>query len=548
MGKYIITAALPYAYSVPHLGNFVGSILPADVYHRYLKMKEEDVIFICGSDQHGTPTELAAIKAGVEPEVLANLMHEKIKKLFMEYECSFTYYGKTHTHENKEVVYDIFKELYKNGYLLERDDLQAYCNVDKRVLTDRLVQGTCPYCGKKSARGDQCDNCGKLLEPKQIIGPFCAICGKSEITFVKTKNLALELNKLQDNIGKFIKKNSKNNWSKDAVNKSLSMIKEGLKPRDITRSMKWGFPVPLAGYENSVIYVWVTGLIGYIGITKEWNSNKWQGYWQNEHTKLIQFFGKDNTIFHTIIWPGMAIGSKLGFILPYTIKESQFLNSKTFKFSKSQGVGLNMETALEILEPDYWRFILMYLYPETADTEFSEDLITQIVNGVMNDNIGNFINRVLKLSKENEPLIDMGADPIEEHVERAEKIVEKYKSSFDNFSIREALQAIVELSALGNAIMGNSKPWATAKLAKTDKNAKKELSEQMVTLLGIAHHIGILMWPFTPSSSMKILSYFDVEKEPTLDTIGKKPKANLSKEITPIFKKLDDSFAKNFQK
>ncbi len=536
MGRYLITAALPYVYSVPHLGNFVGSVLPADVYYKYLKMKSEDVIFICGSDQHGTPTELEAIKKKMAPDVLADEMHHKVKTIFEKFECTFTHYGKTHTSQNKEVVYSIFNELYNNGFILEREDMQAYCNVDKRFLTDRFIQGTCPYCKKRNARGDQCDNCGKLLEPAQIIKPYCAICGKSEIVFTKTKNLALELDKLQDQIKNFIKKSSKHNWSKDSINKSLSMIKEGLKPRDISRNMKWGFPVPLPGYGDSVIYVWITGLIGYIGITKEWDERKWRDYWQNEHTKLIQFLGKDNTIFHTIIWPGMAIGSKLDFILPYTIKESQFLVSKTLKFSKSQGVGLNMKSALEVLDPEYWRFALMYMYPESADSEFTEKGLVDAVNTIMNDKIGNLAQRVLKLSQSNKFVVEGGISLADN--ERAMMIVDKYNKSFDKLELRKAVGAVVELADLGNEIMSKKEPWMMVKKAKEDAKVEKETKKTFSELISIVYALGILLYPFTPKASSKLLGHFGISSEPKLELLGNKINIDLEKEPRPIFQKM----------
>ncbi len=536
---------MPYVYSVPHLGNFVGSVLPADVYYKYLKMKGDDAIFICGSDQHGTPTELAAIKKGIEPYVLADEMHERVKKLFEKYGCTFTHYGKTNTPENKEVVYSIFNELYNNGYLLEREDMQAYCNVDKRFLTDRFIQGTCPYCHKKSARGDQCDNCGRLLEPSQIIEPFCAICGKSDITFIKTKNLALELNKLQPDIAKFIKSNSKYNWSKDAINKSLSLLKEGLKPRDITRNMKWGFPVPLIGYENSVIYVWITGLIGYIGITKEWDSKRWRDYWQNEHTQLIQFLGKDNTIFHTIIWPGMAIGSRLGFIMPHTIKESQFLVSETVKFSKSHGVGLNMSAALEILEADYWRFALMHMYPENADSEFTERGLVETVNVIMNDKIGNLAQRVLKLSKSNRFLVegDISVDDA-----AVKKIIKDYCDAFDNMQLKKAIGTVVRLADLGNGIMSKKEPWMLAKKAKDDAKAERQSKKIFSELLAITYAMGILLYPFAPKASAELLSYFGIDTEPTLEMLNNKVKPNLDEEPKPIFQKMTNKEIEKLKK
>ncbi len=548
MERYIVTAALPYAYSIPHLGNFVGSVLPADVYYRYLKMNDKSAIFICGSDQHGTAGELKAIKEKVTPEQLSEKMHEALGKLFNDYGCAITYYGKTNTETNKEIVYEVFDALNKRGYILEVQSKLPYCNLDKRYLADTFIEGTCPYCKYANAKGNQCESCGRLLDPDQLVNPHCTICGKSDITFKTAKNLAIALDKLQEKIKAFVKERSKNHWSKNATNKALSYIDDGLKPRDITRNTKWGFPVPLKGFEDTVFYVWFDAIISYISITKDWSGSKWKEYWLGKDTKLIQFMGKDNIEFHTLMWPGILIGSDLGYTMPDTIRASEYLLSRGLKFSKTAGEGIDMLNAIKILDGDYWRFALMHLYPETSDTDFTVDLMLGIVNGVMNDNIGNLVNRVLKLSQENKDLISKSAKPIKKHIDEADKITEKYKSSFDIFALREALQAVVELSTLGNSIMGNYQPWVLAKKAESDKKAKEELSEQMATLQKIIFRMGVLLWPFTPSASKKILAYFNVNEDPTTDLLKEDKTADLSKTITPIFKKLDDTFANNFKK
>lgn len=536
MSRIIVTSALPYAYSIPHLGNFVGSVLPADVYYRYLRMRGDDAIFICGSDQHGTPIELEAVKKKIEPEVLANEMHQNLKSLFEKYDCAFTYYGKTHTEENKEVVYAFFEELYRNNYIAETEDMQAYCNIDKRFLPDRFIQGTCPYCKTQNARGDQCNNCDRLLEPTQIIDPYCAICGKKDITFVKSKNLALELDKLQDKVMDFIKSNEHNNWSRDAVNKSLSSIKEGLKPRDITRNMKWGFQVPIAGYEKAVFYVWFDAVLAYIGITKEWDAKRWRDYWQNEHTQLIHFLGKDNTLFHTIMWPAMLIGSGLGFVMPFTIKESQFLASNKFKFSKSNKVGLNMSNAIEIMPSDFWRFTLMYLYPETSDTELTEEALTETVNTIMNDKIGNFAQRVLKLAKSNSSLIAKDIKFGDEA--RAVRIMEKYNEAFSKLQIRKAVAAAVELAEIGNEIMSKKEPWLLVKKFKEGPEHAKEFTKIFSDLIAITYALSIALYPFTPRASRELLSYFRITSEPTLKMLEDPVNIDFSMEPKPLFHKI----------
>lgn len=539
---------MPYTYAIPHLGNFVGSVLPADVYFKFLKMKKEDAIFICGSDQHGTPIELRAIKEGITPEKLAEDMHARIMRLFGDFGCTFTYYGKTHTEQNKEVVYQIFNALNDNGYIVEVEDKQAYCNIDKRFLTDRLIEGDCPYCKYNKARGDQCENCGRLLDPDQLVNPRCSICGKNEISFLKVKNLAIALDKLQGKILDFVETSSKNNWSKNAKNKALSYIKEGLKPRDITRSMKWGIPVPLKGFEHSVFYVWFDAPIAYISMTKDWDGKRWKDYWMSSDTKLVQFMGKDNIEFHTVMWPGFLLGSNLGYTLPTTIRASEYLTSKEVKFSKSAGVGLNMQEAINTLGADYWRFLLMYMYPETADTEFTIGVLAEVVNKIMNDKIGNFIHRVLTIAKSNKELIErMGRAELGNEREAVNKIIGDYKSNFEEMHLREALYALVSLAEFGNAKMSSDQPWNQLKL-KDREDGEKRFIAAMGPLLKIAYDLSVLLWPFTPDASMKALSYFGMEKEPLLDDLDNNPKPDFGKEIKPLFNKLTDEQIQKLEK
>ncbi len=542
MEKVLITSALPYSYSLPHLGNIVGSVLPADVYNRYMKLSGIESVFICGSDQHGAKIELEALKQKKSAEDIANYIHEKMKKLFIDFGIEFTYYGKTHTEQNKEVVYEFFNALKKNGYIVEKEDMQAYCNFDNVFLFDRFIEGTCPYCGNLHARGDQCDDCNKLLDPIQIIKPHCNICGKESIEFKKVKNLALALNKLEPKIKNFIEQKSKNDWSKNAINKPLSFIEtDGLKQRDITRNLKWGFPVPLSGYENYVFYVWFDAVISYIGITKEW-TDKWKHYWTDEHIRRVQFMGKDNIEFHTIVFPAIIIGSDLGYKLVDTIRASEFLNSRGVKFSKSRGVGLNIETALDILSRDYWRFVLMYLYPDGSDTEFSIEVLTEVVDSIMNDKIGNLVNRVLTIAKRNAQLIGDKSEfdmPTYKHMI---SICSNYKYHFEHMDMRGAIKDVVELAELGNALMSSTEPWTLIK--KGDSTSTKNFSTVMSTLILIIKNIGILLYPFTPDTSKRILDYFDIEDARIAD-IELYKRINFNKEIKLIFSKIsEDAIAK----
>ena len=534
--RVIVTSALPYAEALPHLGNLAGSILPADIYYKHLIMLGTDAIYICGSDQHGTPIELQAFKKKESPEALAEQVHNQIKSYLEKFGCTFTYYGKTHSEANKGIVYDVFNGLKQNGYITKIESEQAYCNVDQRFLTDRFIEGKCPYCGAEGARGDQCDTCGRLLNPKDLIEPHCVICGSSDISFVRTEDLALDLKKLSPKIAEFIEERKDNNWSKNAVNKSTSYIKQGLEPRAITRSMKWGFEVP--GMKDKVFYVWFDAPLGYIGITKEWSSDNWQKYWKSSDTKLVQFMGKDNIEFHTLMWPGMLIGSGLGFVLPTTIFAYEFLNSRNVKFSKSKGVGLNIETALEILPSDYWRFVLSYLLPETADSEFSIASLIEIVNKTMNDSIGNFIHRVLSIAKQNNAPHEF-SEPSPKIKSTIEKYVGSYNLHFEKIQMREALRDVIELASKGNEMMSAKEPWKLAKSgSETDR---KDFWSVLTDLLYMARAVSVMLWPFTPSASSKALAYFNIEpSKPQLFILESPLQLDISIEIKSIFNKVTE--------
>ncbi len=546
--KTIVTSALPYINATPHLGNFVGSVLPADIYANYLRMKGEDVIFICGSDMHGTPIEVRAIKEKVNTEELAESLHKKAKELFQKFNCNFTYYGDTNSDQNMEITYQIFDALDKNGYIKEVQKELPYCNSDGIFLADRFIEGKCPVCGYEAARGDQCDKCSSLLEPKMLIEPHCTICGKKEIVFKKTTNLALDLKKLQPQIEAFFEKNAKANWSKNAVNEAQKYFNEGLKYRDISRNTKWGFSIPKKGFEDQVFYVWFDAPIGYIGITKEWDDLKWKEYWLSPDTRIIQFMGKDNIVFHTIIFPGMLIGSGLGYTLPKTIKSYEFLNWEGKKFSKSRHIGMDMEEALNIVQdPDYWRFALVLSAPENSDTDFTETGFVEAVNKIMNGKIGNLCQRVFTLINANKRMFDAKATPDPEISSRLDALVNEYTSYFDKLELREALRVVIEMSDLGNSLMSEKEPWLLAKAANYDNKAAAEFSVIMNALLKVAYTVSILMYPFIPNSSLRILKYFGINRAPVFADISSRPELDQTLEPKPIFEKLTDAQISKFR-
>lgn len=542
--RIIITSALPYSEAIPHLGNFVGSILPADVFHRYEELAGRDSIFICGSDQHGTPIEIRALKEGVSAEHLADSVHERMKKVFESFECSFTHYGKTNSESNKRAVYEIFEALDRNGYIKEVESVMPYCNIDKRFLTDRYIEGKCPYCGFEGARGDQCDNCGRLLSPQDLIDPYCGLCHNKDIEFKKTVNLAIELDKLQPEILDFVKMRM-GTWSRNAANKTVSYLEQGLEPREITREMKWGFPVPRKGFEDKVFYVWFDAVIGYIGISMEW-SEKWKDYWKGPDTELIQFMGKDNIEFHTMMWPGILIGSGLGFVLPHTIYAYEYLTAKGLKFSKSRGVGLNMENALEIAGPDYWRFALMYLAPESSDNDFTIALFVEVVNKIMNDKIGNYVHRVLTLLK-NSGLKASELVEDEKSMDKVAVLTRKYAEDFEALKMREALRELVAIADIGNEMISSSKPWELIGKDGVKQGSEGRAKELLGGMVSIVRRMGVLMWPFAPDASSKILKRFGIS-EPRLSDLEKPLKELNLEGLGPVFSKLSDKQLKELER
>ena len=542
--KIIITSALPYSEAIPHLGNFVGSILPADVFHRYEELAGRDSIFICGSDQHGTPIEIRALKEGVSAEHLADSVHERMKKVFESFECSFTHYGKTNSESNKKAVYEIFEALDRNGYIKEVESVMPYCNIDKRFLTDRYIEGKCPYCGFEGARGDQCDNCGRLLSPQDLIDPYCGLCHNKDIEFKKTVNLAIELDKLQPEILDFVKMRM-GTWSRNAANKTVSYLEQGLESREITREMKWGFQVPKKGFEDKVFYVWFDAVIGYVGISIEW-SEKWADYWKSPDTELIQFMGKDNIEFHTMMWPGILIGSGLGFVLPHTIYAYEYLTAKGLKFSKSRGVGLNMENALEIAGPDYWRFVLMYLAPESSDNDFTIALFVEVVNKIMNDKIGNYVHRVLTLLK-NSGLKGSELAEDEKNRDKVAMLTSKYVEDFEALKMREALKELVAIADVGNEMISSSKPWELIGKDGVKQGSEGRAKELLGGMVSIVRRMGVLMWPFAPDASSKILKRFGIS-EPRLSDLNKPLKELNLEGLEPVFSKLSDKQLKELER
>jgi len=520
--RTIVTSALPYIHGIPHLGNICGSMLPADIFHRFLNLKEEENIFICGSDTHGTPIEIAAQRAGIKPEDFANKNHIAVKKVLEGFNLDFTYYGKTNTQLNKEETYKILIGLYKNGYIIEKEESQPYCKNCKRFLADRYIEGRCPFCGGL-ARGDQCDDCGKLLESIDLIDPVCKLCGRRKIEIKKTKNLYLQLNKFTKKLKKWIDEKDPIPFNKKQ--EVLNLIKNGLVDRCITRDISWGFPVPAKDlglnediYKSKVIYVWFDAPIGYISITQEYFKERgkmylWERYWKDKNCRTIYTLGKDNTIFHSIIFPAMLIGSGENYNLPDKEMIHEYLLSEDIKFSKSRGTGLDSKKALKLLPADYWRFYLSYMLPEEQDTKFSWKDLENKINNVLNDGVGNFVNRTLTLTEkwyDNKiPNAELGGKD-QKILEKAKEIIKKYIDHFENFRIKKALETALEIPRLGDKFLGDEEPW---------KNLERR-NEVLFVCVNLIKLTAVLLWPFIPESSEKLYSMLNLKDKiilPKLD-------------------------------
>lgn len=541
--------------TIPHLGNIVGSHLPADVYARYLRLKGKDVIFIGGTDEHGTPTEISALKEGITPKKLCDRMYVIHKEIYDKLEISYDSFSRTSKEYNHQTTREIFTDLHKKGYILEKEIEQAYCPHCSMPLADRYIGGTCPECDFESARGDQCDKCGKLLEPQNLVNPKCAVCGTTP-EFRKSKHLFFDLPKLEARLGKWIEGNKI--WKDNARNFSLSWIKNGLEPRCITRDLKWGVKVPLKGYENKVFYVWFDAPIGYISSTKDWAEKKgkpdeWKKYWQGKDTKIIHFIGKDNIPFHAIIWPGMLMGSNESrkddkWSLPWQLGSFEYLNYEHKKFSKSRGVGVFCDRALELYPPDYWRYVLLALAPEKQDSEFTWKEFQIRINNELADIVGNFVHRVLTFIHNSfegaVPALGKLSPEDKKFVDSMKEAPEKVGKDIYDVRYKEALKKVLHLAKEGNAYVNQQEPW---KKLKTDKGSAGTCLNLCVNLV---KEISILLEPYIPGMCAEIRKQLNFTDKIEWDTAGElsvkkghrinKPKA--------LVKKVEDEEVEKYRK
>ncbi|KAJ2758501.1 methionine--tRNA ligase mes1, partial [Coemansia nantahalensis] len=393
----LITSALPYVNNVPHLGNIIGSTLSADVFARYSRLRGNNTLYICGTDEYGTTTETKALEEGVSCRELCDKYSALHQEIYEWFGLSFDYFGRTSTEKHGEIVQDIYRSVAKNECVIEQTTAQLFCEQCQRFLADRYVEGVCPHCAYEDARGDQCDKCGKLLNAVDLIEPRCKMDGNRPI--VRDSNhLYLALDKLQPRCEEFVERSSREGaWSNNTIAITKSWLHEGLRPRAITRDLKWGVQVPREGYENKVFYVWFDACIGYPSITANY-TDEWERWWKNpDNVRLYQFMGKDNVPFHTVVFPCTQIASGEDWTFLHHLSACEYLNYESGKFSKSRGVGVFGNNAQQTGVPaDVWRYYLLSSRPESSDTVFTWSGFASCNNAVLLETLGNFCNRVLK--------------------------------------------------------------------------------------------------------------------------------------------------------
>ncbi len=511
--KYIVTSALPYINGVKHLGNLIGSLLPADVYTRYLKLIGKDAIYICGTDDHGTPAEISAIEAGKPVKQYCDEMYKVQRDIYERFGLNFDYFGRTSDIENHDITQEIFLSLYKNGYILEKTSLQLYSVDEDRYLPDRYVRGTCPHCGYEKARGDQCESCTKLLSPIDLINPYSITNPKSKIEKREVKHFYIDLPKLQPKVEKWIESNK--HWPLSTKSIARKWLKEGLKPRAITRNLKWGIKVPLDGYDNLVFYVWFDAPIGYISITKHWADSivkkpeLFEQFWKDKNTKLIQFMGVDNVPFHTVTWPASMIGADLGYILATDIKSFHWLTYEHGKFSTSENRGIFTDSALELYPADYWRYYLLLIAPERQRTDFQWKGFQRAVNSDLNNLLGNLLNRLVQFTNKHFdsiiPPAKFGARE-NELIDAFHTLLDEYRNNLDSIEFQKTIIAIRKFWQEANKYFQEKAPWDTIKTNKEDAGTTLSITAHVLRSLAI------LQAPIIPFTSEKIFSALGLDK------------------------------------
>ncbi len=517
--RTLVTSALPYANGPIHLGHLAGAYLPADFFVRYRRMRGDNIVFICGSDEHGVPITIAAEKENVSPQVIVDKFHNLNKETFKEFGISFDYYGRTSSPVHHQTSQEIFLNLYEKGIFKRKTEEQLFDEKVGMFLPDRYVKGTCPVCSYEEAYGDQCERCGSSLSPTELINPRSAITGEIPI-MKKTEHWYLPLGDFQEKLTKWI--DSQTNWKPNVVGQCKSWLNAGLSDRAVTRDLSWGVPVPLPDSKGKVLYVWFDAPIGYISATKEWadiqgKPDLWKDYWQDSDSDLIHFIGKDNIVFHCIMFPAtlMAHGD---YILPKNVPANEFLNLEGRKLSTSRGWAVWLHEYLEDFEPDLMRYVIGTTLPETKDSDFSWKDFQARVNNELADILGNFVYRTFSFgTRYFDGKVPPLANPSESDKETLQKITEcrdRIADLYEHFKFKEALSETMNLARLGNKYFTEQEPWHSR---KTDM---EKCGNTIHVCLQITAALSILFDPIIPNKMVDLRSYLKLQKEFTWDDVN----------------------------
>ena len=511
--RYTVTSALPYANGPIHIGHLAGVYVPADIYARYLRMKGEDVIFIGGSDEHGVPITIKARQEKVDPQQIVDRYHEQIKKSFEEFGISFDVYSRTSAPVHHKTASEFFKKLYNDGKFIEKTNEQYFDEATQHFLADRYITGTCPHCGYEKAYGDQCENCGTSLSPLELISPKSALSGNTPV-LKETKHWYLPLDQYEGWLKEWILLGHKDDWKTNVYGQVKSWIDHGLKARAVTRDLDWGVQVPIPGTEGKVLYVWFDAPIGYISATREWGEktgNDWKPYWKNENTKLVHFIGKDNIVFHCIIFPVM-LHAEGSYIVPENVPANEFLNLENDKISTSRNWAVWLHEYLEEFpgKQDVLRYVLTANAPETKDNDFTWKDFQARNNNELLAIFGNFVNRTLVLTQK----YFGGKVPEQGELDKETKSVikeiklypDKISNSLEKYRFREALSELMNLARMGNKYLTDQEPW---KLIKTDEEKVKTI---LNVSLQIAANLSVLSEPFLPLTASKLRGMLNLQE------------------------------------
>ena len=524
--RVLVCSAWPYASGPPHLGNLMSSLLSGDVFARYYRSRGKDVLYVSGTDAHGTRIEYEARKAGIPPGELAGRNHRLIREVIDEFGIAFDNYTTTESQVHKDFVREIYLRMEANGHICTRIEQRAFCKNCGQFLADRLITGRCPRCGAANAMGNQCDACGAILEPEELVEPVCSFCRKQEIEFRETKHWYLDLARLSDQLAAYV---ASRGFQGNVDRFTRQMIDDGLQPRAMTRDIEWGIPAPFDGAEGKVIYVWGEAALGYVSAVIEHfdGAAPWKDFWFGDDVHQIYTMAKDNIPFHTLIFPGQLVASGEGYHLPDQIAATEYLNwIGGESFSKSRGVGLYCDDAMRVMDTELWRFYLLYNRPEGRDVNFSWEELEKAVNGVLISNVSNLINRVVSFVQTQLDRTVPDAPVDAEVTQRLSSAVDRYESAVHGGLLGQALRTACDLAVFGNEYFQRKKPWET--------NDAVVVASAVHLVKGMA----VLLLPHVPRFATAVLAVMGIE-DPMWDDLDRSIAGTIFSQDRVLLERID---------